>query len=210
MTARTLKASTSPFAHLGRSAKAVDDDEETKKDDAKSAKNAEDGTDDDKKSDDAKKAKKAKATDDDEKKPAAEEGDDDEGMKGKAKSKGKAKADDEDEDDEDDEKKPEARAARSRERARIKAILVSEPGRANPVAAAHLATGTSMPRGQAIEMLAAMQAGQPALAAEPKRDDLRSRMSEVPNPSVGSEGARPAPNLAEQIVAADKKRRGEA
>lgn len=212
MTVRSaLKASTSPFAHLGRPAAAAGDDDK-KKEDAKKAKA--EGDDEDKKGDetkdDAKKSKKAKAEEGDD-----EEDDDDEPKKDKAKGKAKkAKADEDDGDDdmEDEEQDPDAKSARARERARIRAILVSEPGKANPVAAAHLATGTSMPRGQAIEMLAAMQAGQPVAAAavEPKRDNLRDRMADVPNPTVGSDAAaQPAPNLAAQIIAADKKRLGE-
>ena len=185
-TRSALKSSTSPFAHLARPPKAAESDDDKKKDDAKKAKA--DG-DDDKSDDDDKKAK------------------------GK-----KAKAEDEDDSEmEDEEDDKDARAARARERSRIRAILVSEPGIANPVAAAHLATGTAMPRGQAIEMLAAMQAlsttmhvEQPgAAAAEPRRDNLRDRMAEVPNPVVGAEGTRTAPSMAEQIVLAGKKRRGE-
>ena len=209
-TRSALKSSTSPFAHLARTPKATDGDDDTKKKDdaAKKAKAEDDESekDDTKKKDDAKKAKKAKADDegDDEEKEDAEDGDDesekdDTKKKDDAKKAKKAKADDGDDADdmEDEEPGKDARAARARERSRIRAILVSEPGKANPVAAAHLATGTSMPRGQAIEMLAAMQAGQvgasASAAAEPRRDNLRDRMAEVPNAAVGSEDQRPAP-----------------
>ena len=228
-TRAALKSGTSPFAHLARPPKAADGDDDTKKKDdaAKKAKADEDGDDDskkdDKKKDDAKKAKKAKADDGagkdaDDEDSADEDGDDDskkdDKKKDDAKKAKKAKADDGDDSDdmEDEEQDKDARVARARERSRIRAILVSEPGKANPVAAAHLATGTSMPRGQAIEMLAAMQAGQvgASAAAEPRRDNLRDRMAEVPNASVGAEDQRPAPNLAAQIIAAGKKRRGEA
>ena len=223
-TRNALKASTSPFAHLARAPKAADGDDDTKKKDdaAKKAKADDEGEgddtkNDDKKKDDAKKAKKAKADDGDDKDSDdgddADEDSDDDKKKDDAKKAKKAKADDGDDDDmEDEEQDKDARAARARERSRIRAILVSEPGKANPVAAAHLATGTSMPRAHAIEMLAAMQAGQvgAGAAAEPRRDNLRDRMAEVPNASVGAEDQRPAPNLAAQIIAAGKKRRGEA
>lgn len=180
------KAGASPFAHLAGAASvpaplaAKADDED---DDAKAKKKAEE--DDDKKKDDEAKAKK------------------------KAEDK---KDKNDDESDQDDEKDASARSARARERGRISAILLSDAGKANPVAAAHIAVMTSMPRGSAIGMLVAMGAAAPtapAAAAEPVRDPLRSRMAEVPTPAVGSDGSRSAPSMAEQIVLAGKKRRGE-
>jgi hypothetical protein len=65
-----------------------------------------------------------------------------------------------------------------------------------------------MPRDHVIETLSAMQA---ATTAEPKgqRDALRDRMAKVDNPTVGADGGRSGPSLAEQIVLAGKKRRGE-
>lgn len=206
----TNRAGASIFAHLGRGPKAAGSEEEKddKEKDAKKAGAEEGGEDDGEKTDDKAKGKKAKAEDQD------GDGKTDDEPKGKKAKKASDEDEDADQADEDDENDTDAKAARGRERRRIRAILVSEPGKANPVAAAHLATGTSMPRNQAIEMLAAMQAGSTQAAAGPapaaSRDTLRTRMAEVPNANVGTEEDRPAPNLADQIVAAGKRRRGEA
>ena len=89
--------------------------------------------------------------------------DDDEG-----KDKDRMQRDDEDDDDykariaamdekdDDDEKgNASALAARSRERARCAAIFASPAAGRNPVLAANLAFGTSLPRGTALTLLAA-------------------------------------------------------
>jgi len=201
------------FAHLGRSkvapvrAEESDEDKKKREDEDKKAKAEED----------EEQAKKAKAEEDDEKKKK-----DDEDKKAK-----KAKAD---KDKEEDDKKAQARqdnddgdradlvdpvvsAARLRERGRVRAIMLSDAGKANPVAAAHLATGTSMSRSEAIEMLAAIGEQPVAPAPTPtsaKSDALRTRMQDVNIPSVGSgDVARGQVSLADQIVMAGKKRRGE-
>lgn len=118
-----------------------------------------------------------------------------------------------DETDEEDEDEPEARAVAKRQRGRIAAILNSEPGKALRESAILLATGTSMPRTQAIAMLASFQAAAPAAAAKPaqteQRDQLRDRMASVEQPNIGVGDAASGPNLAQQIVLAGKKRRGE-
>lgn len=198
----------SPFAHLGRRAAAplaaeTDDDKKSKAKGEGEDDKEEDEEGDDKKGDDAKgKSKSKKAEGGDEKKKDEDEGDDD------------AKASDDD--DETDDQDMSARSARARERRRIRAIMVSASGRADPIAAAHLAMDTSMPRAQAIGLLTAMQAGRegaPAAAAPSAREGLRSRMDSVPNPAVGADaegGKGSGPSLADRIVAAGKKRRGEA
>jgi len=189
-------AATSPFAHLASGApKAAEDDKDPKakaKDDEDDQTDADDDSGDDKDDKDkkSKKSKKAKAEDDESDAKAA---DDDDGDK-------------KDNDDKD------ARAARARERSRISAIVLSEPGKANPVGAMHLAVGTSMSRGEAINLLSAMQSGAPpAVAAAPApRDQLRTRMTTEPSPAVGSEEQGAGPTLAQQIVLAGRKASGEA
>ena len=198
----------SPFAHLGRRSAAADDKDEDDKNKSKSK--AEDKDDDDeddkkdkdKKDDDAKSKSKSKAESDDDKKKDDDEDDD------KSKSK-KAKADD----DEDD-TSASAKAARARERSRIRAIMVSEAGMADPVAAAHVALDTDMSRDQAIGMLTAMHVSRAAAGATApagNRDGLRGRMDAVPNAQVGADGgASNGPSMAERIISAGKKARGEA
>lgn len=210
----------SPFAHLARAAGVAPkaEDDETKK--ALGARAAEDGGDDD---DEEKKAKgkKAKAEEGDEdedkkakgKKAAAEDDDDDDEDGKKAKGK-KAKAEDDEEEegddnsDREDDDEPKARAARSRERGRIKAIVLSDAGKANPVAAMHLACGTSMSRRQAVNMLAAMGPATPAASG----NGLRERMANAPQPDIGEDTPAPASGAqatAQAIIAAGKKARGE-
>lgn len=165
-------------------------------------------------------AAKKKADDEEAAKTEAEE--DEKAKKTKTK-KDKAKKDDDtndeddgDEPDDDDEgdrrddTKSKARAARGRERGRIRAILTSAAGKQNPVAAAELATGTSMPRQQAVAMLMAIGPAAEAAPAPAARDALRERMAKVDVPNVGASDDKPNPNLAQQIVLAGKKARGEA
>ena len=113
------------FGHLAvaQGVQAESDDEDSK------AKKAEE---DKKKEDEAKKAEEDKKKEDDAKAKKAEE---DKKKEDEAKAK---KAEGDDESDDDDDKKPDARSARARERGRIKAILLSAPGKVNPVAAAHI------------------------------------------------------------------------
>ena len=208
----------SPFAFLGRSAAAEDDEKDDKNKSKSKAEEKDDDKDEDgdvkkkdKKDDDAKGKSKSKAEDgdddDDGKKKKKPEDEDDDGNGGKSKSKkSKAKADD----DEDD-TSASAKVIRAQERSRIRAILVSEAGQADPVAAAHIALDTDMPRDQAVGMLAAMSVSRAASGGPtPARAGLGNRMSEVPNPTVGADGgSSTGPSMADQIVAAGKKRRGE-
>jgi hypothetical protein len=185
----TFATAASRFAHLGRPAPSVkaETEEEKKKreeDEAAAKKKAEE----DKKKEEDEAAAKKKAEED------------------KKKEDAKKKGDGDDESDREDDEEPEARAARARERGRIAAILSSEAGNANPIAAAHIATGTSIPRSQAIEMVHAMG---PAAEPAPRGDPLRERMASTPRPDIGAGEERPAANLAQMIVVADKKARGE-
>jgi hypothetical protein len=211
MTTSVPSAGTSPFSHLARNpsaaiaGRASDDDKKKDEEEAAAKKKAEE----DKKKDEEEAAAKKKAEDDKKKEEKAE----DDKKKEDAKKKGKAD-DGDDDSDRDDDENPEARAARARERGRIRAIVTSEAGKLNPVGAMHIATGTSMSRRQAIEMVHAM--GAPA-ASEPPRptDPLRDRMAGVKTPDVGAGDTQQPANAgtaqatAAAIVAAGKKRRGE-
>jgi hypothetical protein len=213
-------AGKSPFAHLARNApKAAEDDKDENKDkDAAEDDGEEDDEDDDgKKTKKSKKAKKAKADDDGDSEDSdddASASEDDDGEDDKPKSKKSKKAEDGDDDsDRDDDDDAKARAARARERGRIKAIVTSSAGVLNPVGAMELACGTSMSRRQAIGMLNAM--GVPQATAPRSTDALRNRMSGVDTPDIGSGGVDAPPvgsaqATAAAIVAAGKKRRGEA
>jgi hypothetical protein len=186
---------TSPFAHLARPAPAAAAPraaEEDKKEKDKPA------GEDDKKKPDAEEDKKKPDAEDPKECPESTSEEDDPEM-----------ADGDDDSDRDDDGNPETRKARGRERGRIRAILLSEPGKANPVGAAHLACGTAMSRKQAIEMLAAIGPAPAAAAPEPKKDALRDRMATVETPRVTSGDPASAPTLAQQIIAAGKKRRNE-
>lgn len=130
-----------------------------------------------------------------------ETGDDDE-----TKKKKKAKKKAEDKEDEKDEDKPDARAARAREKARIRAIVTSPAGQQFPAVALGFACDTSMPRHAAIKTLTRMTKD---LSASAGGDGLRDRMAGINQPDIGASDARPSPNLAEQIVYAGRKRRGE-
>ena len=190
-----------PFAHLlGMSAARAEDDEVKQgadESDEDFAKRMEE-KDEQEKENDAKKAEEDKK----------EAGDDEDG--------------DEDEDDADDEKKgkkakkakegddEKEKAARASERARCAAIFKCGAAGARPDVAAHLAFETDMSSANAIAMLGAVAAGAPA-----RPGNLASRMAAVQAPNVGaSAGAAPAANSAQgvaaRIIAAGKKRRGEA
>jgi hypothetical protein len=194
-------AGKSQFAHLAR--KAEDDDDDAKK-----------KAEEDKKKEDKEEEEKAKKKAEDDKKKEEETAAKKKAEDDKKKEDEEAKADDGDDDsDKDDDDDAKARAARARERGRIRAIVTSDAGKANPVGAMELACGTSMTRKHAIGMLKAM--GVPAPAASKPTDALRSRMAGVDAPDVGNDApgaganASPVNATAAAIVAAGKKRRGE-
>jgi hypothetical protein len=136
--------------------------------------------------------------------PLDDDENDDEATKAKKAKKRARRA--EDADDENDEQKPETRALRERERSRIRAIVNSEAGLANPTAAMALALGTTTPRHRAIKLLGRMDV--PA-AANPRADALRDRMAGTANPDIGVSATQSSATLAQEIIAAGRKRRGE-
>lgn len=102
-----------------------------------------------------------------------------------------------------------AAQARARERARVAAILGCPAAAANIAAAAQIATGTTLPRAQAIALLATLA---PAAAAPPGRRSLDERMADVQTPSLGTEPPAPTGAAAEagRILSAARRARGEA
>jgi hypothetical protein len=87
----------------------------------------------------------------------------------------------------------------------------------NPIAAWCLALETSVQREEATALLGALIAIAPLPTASRNwGDDLRNRMAAEPLHDVGLDGPRAGPNIstpqdvASFIIAADKKRRGEA
>lgn len=213
-----IRAGTSPFAHLlsslGRVAKGgrADDDkpedemsEEDEKDDA----DADDGD------DDAKKAKKADDSDgdeDDQDDPEADDdgdeaGDDDsdDAKKGKKAKKAEDEKTDDSEEKGDDKEAAAYRAGRVAERKRGARIFSSPAAGARPDLAAQLAFGTRMSSSEAIGLLETA-----AISPSSSGQSLRNRMQGVKpaNPGSGPSGSGGA-SLADQIVMAGKKRRGE-
>lgn len=193
-------------ARLGaNAAKAEDHDEDEKKDDEKEARSNAKNEDDER--DDKEDAKAEE--------PKEEPEEEDAEKKGKAKGKKKA-------DDGDDE--PEARGAR-RERARIREIINSKEADASNESllfALDIALNTDQPVSSALVALRAhnrsmkavaetMKAATAAAAAAgtSQRKALQERMADTPNPPVDADAAIDAPTLAQQIIAAGKKRRGE-
>lgn len=183
-----LSSAAAPFAHLlGISAaRRAEDDEEKKDNDAARA-----DDEDEEKKDDAK----------------AEDGDGDEDDE----EKKDAKASDEDEEDDEEEMKA---SARVRERARCAAIFKSKHAAGRPHIAAELAFNTTLTARQAIGVLASIAAGD-AAAPKTRSGGLAAAMATIANPKVGAGDAAPlSPSdpkaVAAQIIAAGKKRRGEA
>lgn len=86
---------------------------------------------------------------------------------------------DDDKTDRADQRDGTARLARSRERGRVRAILFSDAGKADPARAFGIAIGTSLPRVQAIEALAGILSVEALMSAPPARDSLRNRMANV-------------------------------
>ncbi len=141
--------------------------------------------------------------DDDDEDEDENETDEDKEKKKQKKQKQKS----EDKEDDDDDKEPEARAARSREKARVRAIMNCVAGQQFPVIALGLALDTTLPRHAAIKTLTRMTKNLDLASAG--GDALRDRMAGMQQPDIGASDARPDPNLAERIIAAGRKRRGE-
>jgi outer membrane biosynthesis protein TonB len=203
----SVPATRSPFAHLGKSqaaaAAAVDDAA------AIAAKKAEEDEKAKKEDDDEEAKKKAKKEEDDKEAKKAEEDEAkaEEEKKAKKKAKKKSEGDDgDDESDREDEANAEARVIRAHERGRIRAIVNSEAGLANPSAAYELACNDSMSRNRALAMLRAVG---PAVSTETRTDALRDRMAHTAQIDIGVSETQSSATLAQQIVAAGKKRRGE-
>jgi hypothetical protein len=188
-------AAASPFARIASLAmgakKKAEEDEDMKKDGEECAE------DEDKKDDD----KADKGGDEDDAKAAEDDEDD------------KKKDDETAEDDEDDDKKDKAnKKARRAERARIASIVTSPAAQlseAHFAQAAYLAFETDLDSKACIGMLQCM----PAPDAQTKssgRQAAQERLDQTPNPRVSDDAKEGGPDLAAQIVAAGKKRRGEA
>ena len=169
---------------------------------------------------------KGNRAEDDEKDRAEDEGDGDDEKKGKrAKGKAKgadddgddggtdAKADDEEDDDaaeEDGDEKKDAKSKRaaSAERKRCARIVAHGFKCGRPEQAAVFAFDTGMSSASAI---AALNAAASFGGAAPKAAGMRERMSaEQPVERVAAKGASANANLAAQILAAGRLRRGEA
>ena len=109
----------------------------------------------------------------------------------------------EEEDSDDEGMARAARAGRAFERARCAAIFASPQAAGRPDLAAHMAFNTRLSAQASIDMIAATTAGgvaRPARAARPRVDGL----------AHGGAPQSGAQSVAAQIVAAGKKRRGEA
>ncbi len=115
--------------------------------------------------------------------------DDDEDQTEDEKKKKRAKKKAEDKEDEEDDKKSDAHAARARERTRVRAIMSSKAGQQFPSVALGLATGTSIPRHQAIRILRAMTKDLPDAGS----GSLRDRMAGLNQPDLGAGGGPEAP-----------------
>lgn len=210
-------ASAMPFAHLlglpGSAARAEEDDDRKRLDGESDDDYAKRMEEKDKEEEQARKAEEEKEKEDARK--AAEEKE-----KENAKAKevdnddeeGDAKADD-DEDDESGKRAGRAKGARQRERVRCARIMAAgiKAGRVNQ--AGVFAFDTSLSASQAIAALNASGLDQ---TLSPRTSGLRERMSGVRLPIVGTDAGAAAldPNdpkaKAAAIVAAGKKRRGEA
>jgi hypothetical protein len=128
-------------------------------------------------------------------------------------------ADGDDDSDQDDEKDPYLRRARARERGRITSIMISDAAERQPVLAMHISATTNMPRSRAIKFILELGAlaGDQTSSAKSLADKIilagRRARGEVETPfesPVQSARGRPDPNLHKLIIAAGKKRRGEA
>lgn len=112
----------------------------------------------------------------------------------------------EDDDDGDDETDDAKKAARAAERARCARIVAHGIKIGAVRQSGVFAFDTKMSSQAAIAALDAGKADTPA----PKRTGLADRMATTRVPNPGAEGSGAAPSLAQQILLADKKRRGQA
>lgn len=172
---------------------------------APSAKKAEDDEDEDDKAKKKVKRKGKKPEDGDDEDPVSDDDDDDQDVD-------EADDDGDEESDEDDKKNKRTAAARGRERGRIAAIITSKAAQRSDVhrsMAMSLALSTELTRAEAIVVLS--QTPAPDLAKSGAQA-ARQRLGTAPNPDVGTGdgGNGSGPTLAQQIIAAGKKRRGEA
>ena len=193
-----------PFAHLLglSSAKAQDDDQDDER------KQGADESDEDY----AKRMEELDKEDNDD-----DDDEEDDVPAKKSKKSKKASSDDDNQEDDDDSEKAEdddsakaVKAARNFERARCAAIFASPAAGIRPDMAAHLAFTTNMSSASAIAMLEVAAKGG---SAQSDKKSLANRMASVqtPNPgaNAGSPSANPSQALAQQILAAGKKARGE-
>lgn len=204
---------------IGAGKKAEDEEDKDKKAKGKKAEDEEEP--DDKKAEEeeeehddtdekTKKKSKAKAKDDEE---CAEDDDGDEYDKDKKGKKAKAEKDKDEDHDDSDEKGTKKKAAAS-ERRRIRNILTSEEAalsRAHYANALYIATETDMDEKTAIGMLRCMPVSGGDVDPPQPRQQARERLSQTPNPEVGSDAGDDGkgPTLAQKIIAAGAKRRGE-
>lgn len=146
-------------------------------------------------------------TDDDGQQGEEDDEDDDDRKARKGKKARKAKGEDSDrcdeEEAEDEDVRKAARAGRRFERARCKAIFAHPAAGVRPDMAAHLAFKTTLSGAVAIGLLREAANGRPGMTGRHARP--RVDLADVP----ASTSASPAKNMAAQIIAAGKKRRGE-
>lgn len=201
-------ASAMPFAHFlgmpsAAAARAEEDDERKQREGESDDDYAKRMEEQDKKDEAARKAEDEKK---DEEARRADQGDDDADVE----------ADDK-EDKEEGKRAGRAGAARQRERVRCAAIVAEGIKLGSIKQACSLAFDTKMTAAQAISVLEASAADRKesasaAVPAAPRRGpSIDERMAKVVTPNPGASGpAAPEPTLAEKILAAGKKRRGEA
>jgi hypothetical protein len=196
MSLKKTLAGAMPFAHLlskgSRAARAEDQqDDERKQRDGES--------DDDY-------AKRMEELDEEDARKAEEERKKEEEAQRRADNGGND-VDGDDADAEDQEDDEDAKAARARERTRCARIVAHGIKIGAVRQAGVFAFDTKMSSAAAIAALNAGRLDSPARAAQ--KPGLRERMSTVSAPIPGGTGGAAAPSLAEQIVMAGKKRRGE-
>jgi hypothetical protein len=199
MTMKTVLGGAPSFAHLigfGKPRAADDKPKGAPDEEAAAEESEEEETEGDDKDKKGKKAKKSKAEESDD---PDKEGEDEEAEDKKPESK----AADDDEDEAKKAKRAEARG-RKMERERSAAIFACPAAGVRPDLAAQLAFHTSMTADQAIGVL--------TTAASGGRRGINDRMATTQIPNIGADPgpeAKGALGVAAQIIAADKKRRGE-